>query len=147
MGEEEYLKNRLDDQIKWYESKSATNKKKFHYLKISEIIISISVPLLAGYIDEFYRIKFLIGIMSYLVAIIAGLIVLLRYNENWVSYRTTAESLKHEKYMYLTHSGPYKETTNFNLLVERVESLISKENSNWTQIIVQQEKKQKVGNA
>ena len=49
-----------------------------------------------------------------------------------IKYRTTSEQLKHEKYLYLTNSNPYNKKERLGLLVERVESLISKENSLWS---------------
>ena len=51
----------------------------------------------------------------------------------FVAYRTTCESLRHEKYLYLTCSEPYNIKEPFSLLVNRVETLISKENTNRAQ--------------
>jgi hypothetical protein len=56
-------------------------------------------------------------------------------NEKWIEYRTTTETLKHEKYLYFTNSLPYANDDTFVLLVERVERLISKENSRWEDAI------------
>ena len=71
--------------------------------------------------------------MGVTVALIAGLITLYRFQELWIEYRTTAETLKHEKYLYLTQSTPYDGERAFNLLVNRVEGLISRQNSGWAQ--------------
>jgi hypothetical protein len=77
----------------------------------------------------------LIAVAGATIAIITGIHGLYNLQENWITYRTTCETLKHEKYMYLTRSGVYAETEDpFRLLVERVESIISHENINWTQI-------------
>ena len=48
---------------------------------------------------------------------------------------TTCESLKKEKFLYLAEARPYDKSDRFNLLVERVESLISEENTNWSELI------------
>ena len=136
MNEEEYLKNRVEDQIAWYDRKSATNKKLFNGLKIAEIIIALSIPFLANFIIEGnVSMKYVIGFLGVIVAAIAGLISLMKYQENWIEYRTTAESLKHEKFLFLTKSGPYSHSAALERFVERVENLISKENSNWAQFI------------
>jgi len=45
------------------------------------------------------------------VAILEGLQQLGRYNNLWVSYRATAEQLKHGKFLFLAGSGPYKSLT------------------------------------
>lgn len=58
-----------------------------------------------------------------------------KYHENWIQYRSTAEILKHEKFLYLTRSGGYKNSSaSFNELVERCESIISSENVDWVQL-------------
>jgi len=68
-----------------------------------------------------------------IIAIVSGVLGLYKFQENWLEFRTTAESLKHEKYLYLTNSEPYNADEPLNLLVSRVETLISKENTNWAQ--------------
>ena len=58
-----------------------------------------------------------------------------KHHDNWIDYRRTAESLKHEKYMFLTGTGVYKnEKDDFSLLVERCETIISSENINWANL-------------
>jgi len=50
-------------------------------------------------------------------------------------YRSTAERLKHEKYLFLSAAGPYKglsETDRLIALAERVEELVSAEHANWS---------------
>ncbi|MFI5154107.1 MAG: DUF4231 domain-containing protein [Chitinophagales bacterium] len=135
MNEEEYLKERLEGEIRWYSSNSTANKNRYQYLKTAEIIISVIIPFLTGYLKENESIKYVIGILGCMVAVIAGLLVLYKYQEKWIEYRTTTESLKHEKFMYLSGSGPYKTDPSLANLVERVEYLIAKENSNWNQMI------------
>jgi hypothetical protein len=48
--------------------------------------------------------------------------------------------LKHEKYLYLTKTEPYDGEDAFNELVKRVEDMISKENTRWSQYIKKQKK-------
>jgi hypothetical protein len=43
------------------------------------------------------------------VAAIAGLITLIKFQENWTEYRTVSETLKFEKFLFLSKAGPYKE--------------------------------------
>ncbi len=70
------------------------------------------------------------GMLGAGVVIVAAFITLGRYQENWVEYRTTCESLRHEKYRYLTRTGLYSGDNAFSVLVDGVESLISKETPN-----------------
>jgi len=133
MDEKDYLKNRLDNQIDWYDNKSVWNQKWFKRLQVIAIIGAATIPFLTGYIgEETQWIKITIGALGLVVAAITAILSLYQFQENWIEYRTTCESLKHEKYTYLTKTAPYDVENSFALLVERVETLISKENTNWT---------------
>jgi hypothetical protein len=135
MDESEYLKNRLDDQIDWYDRKSIQNQKTFKRLQVIIIVASASIPFISGYVDNFYYLQYLLGGIGVLIAAITGLISLYKYQETWASYRTTCESLRHEKYLYLTKTNPYNGKNSLNQLVQRVEMLISKENSSWAEVM------------
>jgi hypothetical protein len=50
-----------------------------------------------------------------------------------VQYRSTAEALKHEKYLFLSQAGPYTGPERLRVLAERVEGLVSQEHAKWTE--------------
>ena len=67
-----------------------------------------------------------------LIAITEGVQQLNQYHANWISYRSTCEALKHEKYLYLGKAGPYAAARDpHGLLAERIESLVSQEHAKW----------------
>lgn len=134
-NEAEYLEQRLDDQIKWYETKSAANQGAYKKLRLIEIIAAAMIPLLAGYSDRHAYVGFAIGGLGLIVAVLAGIIGLYRFQENWGEYRTAAEALKQEKFLYLAKAEPYNGDKPFELLVTRVEALLRKETSAWTSTI------------
>ena len=75
-----------------------------------------------------------------------SLISLSNHQSNWTQYRTTAETLRHEKYMYQTQTGVYKnEEDKFALLVERCETIISSENINWANLQTDTSKRKESG--
>jgi hypothetical protein len=133
MTEEEYLKQRVEEGIKWYSRKSSYNKKMFRQLRIIEIVAAAFIPVLAGFVSKVGRLDYLIAALGLVVVIVAGVISLFRFNETWTNYRTTAESLKNEKYLFITKSDPYHTKEAFSLFVQRIETLISSENKNWFQ--------------
>ena len=135
--EDEYLQSRVLDQIKWYDKKSSRNKKWFLCLKITEIILSLCVPFLAAYIkSQDSPLKVIVGILGIAVAAIASVITLIKFQENWLEYRTVAESLKMEKFLFLSKAGPYKDSASpLPLFVERFESLISTSTKKWVSYI------------
>ena len=81
--------------------------------------------------------------MGLLITIITGVVTLYKFQENWIEYRTTCETLRHEKYLFLTQADPYDIEDPFKLLVQRVENLISKENTQWAQHIKMSKKNDK----
>jgi hypothetical protein len=133
MKEEEYLTVRVQDQINWCDSKSAWNKMWFMRLKVMEIFLALLVPFLLGYVpDGTPGLKFSVGLIGVFVAAIAGITTLYKLQEDWLTYRGVAESLRYEQFLYLTRSGPYKDADTFPAFVERFEGLISKKNTKWT---------------
>lgn len=119
---------RLDDQIGWYDRKSIRNQCVFKCLKVIVIGSAALIPLSAG-----LRMPAVVtGGLGVLVAFLEGLQQLNQYDHNWVTYRSTCESLKHEKYLYLAKAGPYSTANDAHaLLAERIESLISREHAKW----------------
>ena len=81
-----------------------------------------------------FPIKIAIGALGIVVAVIASLLGLLQLQEHWIEYRATAESLRKEKFLFLTQTEPYDKDDAFHLLVQRVEALLSKENTEWAAI-------------
>jgi len=130
---EEYIEQRLSDQIGWYDRKSSTNQRWFKRLRFAEIVAAATIPFLSGFAGNSLPIKIAIGTLGVFVAVIASLLGLLQLQERWIEYRGTAESLRREKFLFLTQTEPYDKNDAFHLLVQRVEALLSKENTEWAQ--------------
>jgi len=133
MNDDEYITLRVDDQISWYGRKSQNSQWWFKRLRWAEIIAAAFIPLIAGFASHPFPVTLVLGALGASIAIISAAISLNQFQENWTEYRTTCESLKHEKFLYLTKVEPYHEAEPFSLFVQRVEGLISKENSAWSQ--------------
>lgn len=129
------MDQRLEDQIRWYDSKSVAAQNNYKRLRMTEMIFSASIPVLVTFWSSKQGVPIAVAILGACVAVFAGIHGLFNFQENWIEYRSTAEILKHEKYMFLTNSGIYQDNSNaFNQLVERTESIISRENINWAQL-------------
>jgi len=127
------MKDRLEDQLKWYSDKANENKKRYHASQIIIIIAGALVPIvnvMSLEVDVIIRI--ISSILGGMIIGITGIIQLKKYQENWIQYRSTEEMLKKEKFMYLNNAGEYSNSDNdeqkLKLLVERVESIISNQN-------------------
>ena len=134
MNPEEYIKDRVDEQVEWYDRKSTSNQRWFRRLRIVEIIAAALIPFLAVY-GDWQLLKFVVALLGLMIAVIAGALALFQFQENWTNYRNTCESLKQEKFLFLTKTEPYHQADPFALFVQRVEAMLSKEHSAWAQNI------------
>ena len=135
MNEEVYFQQRLDDQINWYSNKSSTNQKWYKRLKYLDNFLALIVVPLSYYSDSCWWFKYAGVAAGIVIAFSNFLQSINKYHENWIQYRSTAEILKHERYLYLTRSGGYANSPNpFNELVERCESIISSDIIDWAQL-------------
>lgn len=120
---------RLEEQLGWYDTKSQSAQRAYKRVKVAQLIFGATVPVLA-----------LTEASSVVTAAVAAFIVVLegtqqlyQWQTNWVQYRSTAEALKHEKFLYLAHAGPYSKSDRNRILAERVEGLVSQEHAKWAQ--------------
>jgi len=137
MTEEEYISQRLDDQIDWYSKKSSSCQKRYKALRVIEIVAAALIPFLSGMGEKVSFGQWIVGALGVMIALVAAASSLFKYHENWIQYRVTSEQLKHEKFLFATRSSPYNDQTCFQLLVQRVEALISKEAAAWAHVIKQ----------
>ena len=124
------IMGRLEDQIAWYSGRSRAAQHTFKRFKVAEIIAAAMIPFIAGL--SFKYVAMVTGGLGVLVTVIEGLIHLNQYQQNWTTYRATAEGLKHEKFLYLGKAGQYSTAADPHaLLAERVETLVSQESAHW----------------
>jgi len=123
---------RLENQREWYAKKSALNQKWYKGIKLVQIIIAASIPIIA--LTDVSYAKFFVAIFGALIAILEAIQQLYQFHTLWTEYRSTAEHLKHEKYLFLSQGGPFRELNQevaLPLLAERIEEHISKEHAKW----------------
>jgi Protein of unknown function (DUF4231) len=123
---------RLNDQLAWYDKRSGTNQRRYKGIKTTQLVLAGAIPIVSFL--EVYWVPFATAVLGGSVAILEGLEQLGQFHNNWTSYRTTAEQLKHEKYLFLSASGPYRDLAvpdALRLLAERVEERISTEHAKW----------------
>ena len=119
---------RLEDQIQWYDSRSTKNQRMFKVLKMIVIFAAALIPFLVG----FNLPPWIVGGLGVLIAVMEGLQQLNQYQANWITYRSTSEALKHEKFLFLAKAGPFAVAADPHvLLAERIESLVSQEHAKW----------------
>lgn len=134
------IMGRLEDQIAWYDSNSLRNQHTYKRIKTIEILAAAIIPFIAAF--SMPHAALVTGSLGVLITVLEGLLHLNQYQQNWTAYRSTCEALRHEKFVYLGKAAPYADATDsYALLAERVESLISQENSKWVSTQSQEGKK------
>ena len=122
--------HRLENQMEWYDRHSRHNRAIYKWLKTMTIASASTIPVLTT-----SRIPFGAEVAAFLgvtITIIEGFQQFNQFQANWIGYRSTAECLRHEKYLYQARGGAYLHAENpATLLAERVEAIISQENAKW----------------
>jgi hypothetical protein len=137
--ENDSIMERFEDQIAWYDRKSMTNQQVFKRIKTVEIAAAAIIPFLAAL--SLPRVMWATGGLGVLITVLEGMLQLNQYQQNWIAYRSTCESLKHEKYVYLGKASPYASAVDPHaLLAERIESLVSQEHAKWASVRQQEPK-------
>lgn len=134
---------RLEDQLAWYDGKSRANQSWYKRLKVLQVILAVGIPIASH--AEAEVAKWLTSIAGATIAVLEGIQHLNQHATLWVMYRSTAERLKHEKYLFLSAAGPYRslnETDRLVALAERIEEHVSTEHANWVNETQRVSKKQ-----
>ena len=93
---EEYIKNRLDEQQNWYSKKAAQSKTRYHASQIIIIAAGALIPIINIVDIATVEIRLASSILGGIILATTGILQLLKSQENWVLYRSTAEILKKE---------------------------------------------------
>jgi hypothetical protein len=118
---------RLKDAIDWYDRRAVENQRLYRWLKLLELAVAAALPVVAGIGSPVW----VTGGLAAVVVVLEGAQHLFQFHEQWITYRSTAESLKHEHYLYLASVGPYAGEDRHSKLATRTEALLSKEHAKW----------------
>lgn len=133
-----YLKQRVDEQLQWLSRASRTSKRQFMAWRILEILLGTSITILSPLSGSLPWAPLTIAVAGGGIAVSGALLALNRSQENWVRYRSLAEGLKREKYLFLTASPPYDQgVAAFPRFVQAAEDLMGEERGGWARLQVQ----------
>ncbi len=123
---------RLEDQMQWYDSKSLHSQRWYKWLKLAQVALAVLIPVMSLLPADIA--KWAMSLSGTVIALLEAVQQMNQYSTLWVTYRATAERLKHEKYLFLSTAGPYRglpEPERLIQLAERVEEHVSTEHANW----------------
>jgi hypothetical protein len=120
--------DRLESQIRWYGGHARSNKRWYMRIKVVQIVSAAVIPVIVAADLS----TWIAGALGALVVVLESVQQLFQFHSNWTSYRSTAEALKHEKYLYIANAGCYATAKDpAALLAERVEGRVSQEHAAW----------------
>jgi len=136
----DYIETRYKKQIEWYDNEAIKNQKLYKIFQWITLVLAAFTPILI-ILGEGW-VKWLAVAVAVLVAISIAALKTFKYQENWINYRTTCETLRKEHHYYKAGTQAYESVEDKKaLFVDRVEALISREHTLW--LTTHQEKKQK----
>ena len=84
---DDYIAERVDNQLAWYDQKSQVAQRCFKLFRGLEIISAGAIPLFAGFGDGSTWSIIVVGVLGAIVAILASLLSLNQFQENWIEYK------------------------------------------------------------
>lgn len=118
---------RLEDQIGWYDGKSRYAQRMYKSLQAVSVGAAATIPIAAPWAP--WQVAAILGAV---VAVLQTLQAVNQYQRNWITYRSTCEELRHEKFLFLAKAGPYEDAANADkVLAERIEETVSQEHAKW----------------
>jgi len=122
---------RLQEQIEWYDAESKRAMAVYKCLKVLQIVVAASIPVVAGVGVS----PWVTGGLGSTIVVVEGIQQLYRFHEYWLSYRAACEALRHELFLYEAKAGSYRsEDLPDALLAERMNDIFSQEVSRWTSL-------------
>ena len=130
----EYITNRVDDQIKYFNEKAIKNKKIFYFWKIIIIVLSSLITILSIYSNINECVKYTIIIISVIITAIESIHSLFHSDRLYIIYRSTCESLIREKNLFINNANIYSkqsEKEKFTMFVDNIEYILARTNTTW----------------
>ena len=131
----DFLKLRWLDQLTWMEGKAGKAQRYYYRLRLVTIVGAVVVPALValntlnGWPGTAAQIA--TWIVSLVVAVSAAVEGFFQFGQRWRNYRSTAERLKTEGWLFFQLAGPYaadgSHADAFRTFASRVEDLIQKD--------------------
>jgi hypothetical protein len=150
MKPEDYIRDRINDQLRFYDNKASFYKSRYLFMRAATVIGGAIVPVLVNlsfnpvalnlrlFILNINVVKLSTTLISLMVVLFVSLESVYHFKEQWRNYRSTAELLKKEYFLFGSGKGRYAGKTPdeaFKLFVEQSETAIDVENASTLQVM------------
>jgi len=148
MNDDEYITERLENQMNWFDRKSSWHQKHYKRLKRWEFGIGATIPVLVSFsascdlgslgpapyaVSLSWLLQIFASVAGVVLVFITKHLELEDHYKLWKDYRANAEQLQHELMLYTSRTKPYDTAQAYHDLVENIEGLLNKENMKWQQ--------------
>ena len=125
---DDLLWQELTAHFNWYDRAATWNRLAYLVLKLAALVTAAAVTVLAAVSAP----PVLTASLAGLVVVMEGALQLFQCHRNWLSYRATAETLRHHAFLYVADVAPYGDpTTRRDLLAAFLKDLTATENNQW----------------
>ena len=138
MSEDIQESTRLNERIQWYEKYANHHMRCYERLKLVQILCGFSIPACSLLLQSAQEARVVNGVLGSAIAAIESYVQFRQFDKHWQRWRSTAEALKREKWLFLQEAGPYADPAAPRnpaaMLAERVEEIVSSEHRSWVEL-------------
>jgi hypothetical protein len=125
---DDLLWQELTAHFRWYDKAATRSRLAYQVLKMAALIAGAAVTVLAAVSAP----PVLTASLAGLVVVMEGAQQLYQCHRNWLTYRATAETLRHHAFLYVADVMPYDDpATRRDLLAAFIKDLTANENNQW----------------
>ena len=131
VGPQDYIDNRLKDQLDWYRTKAGQAKQRHTLLASVQFATTAAVPVLNAFGAQDHAYIYAASISAAIAAISMGFLALGNHQQNWLRYRQAANSLETIFWLYKNGARPFDTAERDRRLVEHAEDVMAQESGQW----------------
>lgn len=125
----QFLAERVDAEIAWHDRQSSRSRRFFTILSGLVLVATASLTLLTRR-TELADVAAVVNVVAILAS---GFVTLGQHQQRWVEYRAIAESLRSQRFLFLTRTGQYTGPNAFPAFVAQVEAVLGQGLGEWRQ--------------
>lgn len=114
--------------FRWYDRIATSTRLSYQVLKVGVLILGAAVTVLAAIRAP----SALTAGLAASVVVLEGIQQVFQLQSNWITYRSSAETLRQHAFLYVAKAYPYADTqTRRDQLAEVMRDITAKESSSW----------------
>ncbi|MGQ1785145.1 MULTISPECIES: DUF4231 domain-containing protein [unclassified Saccharicrinis] len=135
LEQKSYIDKRIQPRIDEFKDLANQNRNWYYIFQVVTILAATMVPVFSGFINEDNDpFKWLVAILGGLSAVVASLLSLFKFQENWIRFRSTYHDLDTQLSLFKNGSREYENRKQaFNVLVDNCERILQAEIGQWAE--------------